>query len=295
MKLFFFDIDETLFKTFAKIKVLKDNQEVAKLSNQEFNSYSLKEGESFSFEEFKSTEIFKKSEAIQKMIDRLIEYHNYPDSKTFLLTARADFEDKEGLIEYLKSFGIEAGHRDNSETHIIRCGDIAVSEKKPIELVKMEKVKEEILRVNSNQVEVYLFDDYIKNVEKLNDITNCKELSKKNISVKYRGELVKDGETIQVFENSNNKHIQNLEDRKYVDSKYGKEYDTILKNISKNEYSLNEALNILKGIEESELKGLIEKHLLLYSLDYTVFKTELMEVERNEKEISKKKQTKPKI
>jgi hypothetical protein len=39
-----FDIDDTLFHTFVKIKVMKDGKEVESLTNQEFNVYKLKDG-----------------------------------------------------------------------------------------------------------------------------------------------------------------------------------------------------------------------------------------------------------
>ena len=53
----FIDIDETIFKTFATIKVLKHGQVIKKLTNQEFNTYELQDAESFDFGEFRNAEM----------------------------------------------------------------------------------------------------------------------------------------------------------------------------------------------------------------------------------------------
>ena len=37
-----FDIDETMFKTKAKVKVVKNGETIKSLTNQEFNKYKLK-------------------------------------------------------------------------------------------------------------------------------------------------------------------------------------------------------------------------------------------------------------
>jgi hypothetical protein len=39
-----FDIDETLFHTYAKVAVVKDGNLVRMLDNQEFNTYKRKKG-----------------------------------------------------------------------------------------------------------------------------------------------------------------------------------------------------------------------------------------------------------
>ena len=65
-----FDIDETMFKTKAKVKVMKDGKLVKSLDNQQFNKYKLKKGESFDFGQFRSAEIFNKtSTPIARMIN----------------------------------------------------------------------------------------------------------------------------------------------------------------------------------------------------------------------------------
>ena len=64
-----FDIDDTLFHTTAKIAVMKDGKQVRELTNQEFNTYKLKAGESFDFRQFRSAAKFR---AESKPIDRML-------------------------------------------------------------------------------------------------------------------------------------------------------------------------------------------------------------------------------
>ena len=61
-----FDIDDTMFKTKARVKI---NPSGKVLTPKQFNTYKLGKGESFDFGEFKSAEIFKKTAVpIGKMI-----------------------------------------------------------------------------------------------------------------------------------------------------------------------------------------------------------------------------------
>lgn len=57
-----FDIDDTLIKSDAKVYVMKGGEVVRKLDSQEFNSYRLGKGESFSFSEFEDLEVLMRSE-----------------------------------------------------------------------------------------------------------------------------------------------------------------------------------------------------------------------------------------
>ena len=64
-----FDIDETLFYSKAKVKVVKDGKVIKSLDNVQFNNYKLGNGEDFDFGEFKSAKIFNQtSTPIGRMI-----------------------------------------------------------------------------------------------------------------------------------------------------------------------------------------------------------------------------------
>jgi hypothetical protein len=119
-----FDIDETLMRTTAKIKVVKNGREVRSLTNQEFNSYQLKPGEEFDFGEFRNAKKFQKeSEPIGPMIAKLKAIlNNAGDSKVIMLTARADFDDKETFLDTFRKLGI-----DMNRVHVHRAGNLGGS------------------------------------------------------------------------------------------------------------------------------------------------------------------------
>lgn len=125
----FVDIDETLFKTFAKIKVIKNGAIVRELTNQQFNTYQLKAGEEYDYGEFRDAQFFRKTSIpiektfrrIKKMINRIMADEQIK-SKIILLTARADFNDKE---EFLAAFRDQDVPIDNTDViYIERAGNI---------------------------------------------------------------------------------------------------------------------------------------------------------------------------
>ena len=133
----FVDIDETLFRTFAKVKIIKDGKLVRELTNKEYNTYVLKEGETYNFEEFFDGKLFKKTSKpikniiarIHNMIERIKETKS--KSKIVILTARRDFYDKEEFLETFIENGINV--RDKESVYIYRAGNYeigTVAEKK---------------------------------------------------------------------------------------------------------------------------------------------------------------------
>lgn len=119
-----FDIDDTLFHTTAQIAVLKDEQVVKRLSNQEFNTYKLKDGESFDFGEFRNAEKFnKESKPISRMMDRAraILSHSAKNSlsRVIVVTARADFDNKHTFLNTFKKHGF-----DIDKVRVERAGNI---------------------------------------------------------------------------------------------------------------------------------------------------------------------------
>jgi hypothetical protein len=119
-----FDIDDTLFRTTAQIKVVKDGKIVRSLNNQEFNTYQLKPGESFDFGEFQNAEKFnKESIPIEPMIAKLKAIiNNAGDSKIIMLTARSDFDNKDLFLDTFRKYGI-----DMNKVHVHRAGNLGGS------------------------------------------------------------------------------------------------------------------------------------------------------------------------
>ena len=116
-----FDIDDTLFHTTAQIKVMKDGNVVRSLTNQEFNNYQLQPGEEFDFGEFRSAEKFaRESEPIKPMINTLKRIlDRAANTEVIMLTARADFDDKEQFLNTFEKYGI-----DMSRIHVHRAGNL---------------------------------------------------------------------------------------------------------------------------------------------------------------------------
>jgi hypothetical protein len=104
------------------IKVMKNGKEVKSLTNQEYNVYKLKPGETFDFGEFKNAETFRKtSKPITKMIQKakaIISNANRAGSKVIIMTARADFDNKNVFIQTFKDHGL-----DISNVYIERAGN----------------------------------------------------------------------------------------------------------------------------------------------------------------------------
>lgn len=118
-----FDIDETLFRTSAKIRVMKDGKLVRSLDNQEFNTYKLKDGESYNFGEFESAEVFQKTSVpIMKMIEKakaIIKNATAAGSRVIIVTARSDFDDKKKFLDTFRRYGI-----DIDNVYVERAGNL---------------------------------------------------------------------------------------------------------------------------------------------------------------------------
>lgn len=104
-----FDIDDTLMHTTAQIAVMKDGKKIKELTNQEFNNYKLKAGETFDFSQFRdSQKFYDESKPIERMFDKvknIMGNQNSPASKTIILTARADFNDRDLFLQGFRRHG----------------------------------------------------------------------------------------------------------------------------------------------------------------------------------------------
>jgi hypothetical protein len=119
-----FDIDDTLFHTTAKISVLKDGKVVKELSNQDFNTYVLNPGEEFDFAQFRdSDKFYHESKPIGRMLDKasiiLKRSEKNPNSRVVIITARANFNDKEKFLDTFRKH-----HFDIDKVRVERAGNI---------------------------------------------------------------------------------------------------------------------------------------------------------------------------
>lgn len=156
-----FDIDETLFYTKAKIKVLKNGKIVRELDNQEFNTYTLKDGESFDFGQFRSAKIFKEtSTPIVKMIEKakaIVKAKKNPHSRAIIVTARADFDNKQMFLQTFRDHGIPI-----DQMHVERAGNFGLSSSAENKKVVFRKYLN-----TQNYIKIRLYDDAMSNLKAL--------------------------------------------------------------------------------------------------------------------------------
>ena len=148
-----FDIDETLFHTQAKVQVIKEDKILRVLENQQYNSYRLKKGESFSYGQFKSAKIFKEtSTPIAKVIKRakrIIHFATRKGSKVIIVTARQDMDDKKLFKEAFKAQGIDIGR-----VYVERAGNIGKETASENKVVIFKRYLD-----TGRYVRIRLFDD----------------------------------------------------------------------------------------------------------------------------------------
>lgn len=184
----FIDLDETLFKTYAKINVVKEGKTVRKLSNLEFNNYVLEEGESFEFSEFSDSRLFRETSVpiprtmrmVREMIGRIKETGSF--SRIVILTARPDFHDKEIFLRTFTDNGIDVS--DKNVFYIDRVGNInygTVAERKRNTILKYLKkgIYRRCRMIDDNIENLRAFIELGKNIPE-----DIKESVRKNYNLK---------------------------------------------------------------------------------------------------------------
>ena len=161
--LYVFDIDDTLFKTTAKVNVISNGKIVRSLSSSEFNSDKLKPGEKYDYKEFDDAEKFHdESEPIHLMLTTLKRIHQKiklnltPGSKIIMNTARGNFDDKDLFLDTFRKHDI---HID--DIHVHRAGAIPGSQ--PIAEKKLTFIRKYLDRDKFKIVIMY--DDNKKNLD----------------------------------------------------------------------------------------------------------------------------------
>jgi FMN phosphatase YigB (HAD superfamily) len=154
-----FDIDETLFHTKAKVAVMKDGKVARMLDNQEYNTYKLKPGEEYDYKEFKSAEVFRKtSTPIVRMVEKakaIVKAKKNPHSKAIIVTARADFDDKQTFLQTFRDHGLPI-----DSMHVERSGNLGMDS--PAEAKKV--VFRKYLNTR-NYIKTRLYDDAMSNLK----------------------------------------------------------------------------------------------------------------------------------
>ena len=155
-KLVIFDIDDTLVHTQTKVHVIRDGQVIKSLNSHDFTHYKLQPGESFDFGDFADArEFFEKSKPIIPMINQL-KSDIATGNKVVMVTARADFDDKELFLDTFRKYGI-----DMSRVHVYRAGNMQGK-------MQTEEKKKIIIRNLLNQgnySKAIMYDDAVPNLD----------------------------------------------------------------------------------------------------------------------------------
>lgn len=163
--LYIFDVDDTLFETFARRGVMKDGKIIKYLEKYEAFAYQLQEGESFQpwkDGEFTDARLFyNTSKPIKPQIERLNKLiQHLPDhSKIILLTARNVFDDpliflNTLIINGLSTHDFTVMFADGMSHPRHRGGYAGINKKRIIDM----------LLVTGHYQRVMLIDDGIKNL-----------------------------------------------------------------------------------------------------------------------------------
>lgn len=152
-----YDIDETLFHTSAKVKVMRGDKEVASLSNSEYNDHKLPKGHHYDFSEFRSAHKFDtESKPVHKMMDHLKSTHTKVSTKrngkVILNTARQDFDDRDRFLSTFRKHGV-----DIDNIHVHRAGNLARDHGLTVSHAKNEVIRRHLQSGKFHTV--HLYDD----------------------------------------------------------------------------------------------------------------------------------------
>jgi FMN phosphatase YigB (HAD superfamily) len=154
-KLVIFDIDDTLVHTQTKVHVVKDGQITHSLNSHDFTHYKLQDGEQFDFGDFANAqEFFDNAKPIIPMLNQL-KHDIATGNKVAMVTARADFDDKELFLDTFRKYGV-----DMSKVHVYRAGNMQGK-------MQTEEKKKIIIRNLMNQAhytKAIMYDDAIPNL-----------------------------------------------------------------------------------------------------------------------------------
>lgn len=181
------DIDETLFRTKARVHIVKDGKIIKTLGNKQYNTYTLLPGESFDFREFKDARHFRDtSEPIAKAIRKLIAMHKNikaRGSKMIVVTARSDFDDRDIFLDTFRQHGI-----DIDDIYVHRAGNLNMPNSAAGKKIIIKQYLD-----TGKYGRARLFDDAVSNLQMF------KDLAKEYPNVKFEPYLAHEDGTMTKF------------------------------------------------------------------------------------------------
>lgn len=160
------DIDETLFRTKARVHIVKNSKTIKTLGNKQYNTYILQPGESFDFSEFRDARHFRDtSEPIARAISKLIAMHKNikaKGSKMIVITARSDFDDRDIFLDTFRKQGI-----DIDDIHVHRAGNLGAMPSAPAKKIFIKQYLD-----TGKYTRARLFDDAVSNLQMFKDLAH---------------------------------------------------------------------------------------------------------------------------
>ena len=160
-----FDIDDTMFTSKARVRVLnKKTNRVKELTPQQYNSYKLGKDEEWDYGEFKSSKIFYQTATpIARMVAKakaIIKNATAKGSKVIVVTARADMDDKNLFIKTFEAHGIPM-----KNVYVERAGNMGGKNSAANKSIIFKKYLK-----TDEYARVRLFDDHKENLDALLDL-----------------------------------------------------------------------------------------------------------------------------
>jgi hypothetical protein len=202
LTLSFFDIDETVFHSFAHVIVrIKDTGEIVKkLSNDEFNSHILGDDEEYDFSEFQDAKFFKASSKVIASTLREIKKQFKAGNMIIFLTARADMDNNATFKDTFRQQGIRV---NDKRIRFELAGNLKYG---PIPQRKMYIIGKYIKRYGSRIDEIKIYDDHRENVRILD------QLAKKHSEIKFSKYLIKDGKIVKFGQLNKRKEMKSFKE-----------------------------------------------------------------------------------
>jgi len=172
-RLVIFDLDDTLVKTDAKIKIInrKTKEIIAELSPGEFNKFEKKSGHILNFEDFDNPEILRQGRLIHSIFSRLKKYYNQ-GIPVSIVTARSS-------SDMVREFFLENGI-DIHPDLVIAINDPSLNMEGNIAERKQKAIKDLIDQGYTNLI---FFDDNEDNLRLAKNLEGYKDSNIKIIQV----------------------------------------------------------------------------------------------------------------
>lgn len=162
-----FDMDETLFDSGCKTKVMKDGKVEKTLSAQDLFTYKLGSGESYDFGEFRSSQTFySNARPLQPFFDYAVSIvaNQHHDSRSIIITARDNLDDRDLFLEKFRVHGFPI-----DKVYVERAGNLGQYTTKFRSQIYKGAVIKKYINMNKYNV-IKMWDDSDKNLDMLNKL-----------------------------------------------------------------------------------------------------------------------------